>query len=341
MPAQETISPHVSGAAPHSSAAAPQVSGTAPHGPGTAPQVLGTALHPATTDGDAAVPAGSTAPAADGATLAAGRTAPAADGATLATNDAALPAGDAAPAAGPASAEQFVRTRMLIGEDGCKALSRTRVAVFGLGGVGGSCAEALARAGVGALDIIDNGIVEPSNINRQVIATHSTVGMPKTQAMRERILDINPNCRLVLHDCFFLPDTADAFDFSHYDYVADCVDTVTAKLLLIERAYQAGVPIISCMGAGNKLDPTAFRVADIYDTSICPLAKTIRKECRKRGIEHLKVVYSTEPALEPQLASDVPAPPPGRNSLPGSVSFVPPVAGMIMAGEIVRDLMAR
>lgn len=231
--------------------------------------------------------------------------------------------------------DYFIRTRILLGQKAMEKLADSHVAVFGLGGVGGSCVEALARSGVGALSIVDNGEVEASNINRQIIATLDTIGRAKTDVMAERIAAVNPSCHVICHNMFYVPDTADRLDLSQYDYVVDAVDTLTAKLHLIECAYQAGIPLMSCMGAGNKLDPTAFKVADIYDTHICPLAKRIRKECRKRGIEHLKVVYSTEAALEPLEAIE---PPPGRNSLPGSIAFVPPVAGHILAGEVVRDI---
>lgn len=231
-------------------------------------------------------------------------------------------------------------------------LAAARVAVFGVGGVGGACAEALARSGVGALDLIDDDLVCLTNVNRQIIATTKTVGQKKVEVMKERIEHVNPKCTVRTSECFYLPQTADQFNFTEYDYVVDAVDTVTAKLHLIETAHTTGTPIISCMGAANKLDPTAFEVADIYDTSICPLAKTIRKECRKRGIEHLKVVYSKEPALTPledtssSCAAHCICPPEAqrhctdRRSIPGSVSFVPPVAGYILAGEVVKDLTA-
>lgn len=231
-------------------------------------------------------------------------------------------------------------------------LEASRVAVFGLGGVGGYAAEALARSGVGSLDLIDHDCVSLTNINRQIIATTSTVGTPKVEVMAQRIADINPACRVTAHQCFYLPDTADTIDFADFDYVVDAVDTVTAKLLLIQRAHEAGVPIISSMGTANKLDPTALEVADIYDTSICPLAKIIRKECRKRGVEHLKVVYSKEPAQVPseqaqeayraEALTAQPATPDtfGRSGIPGSTAFVPPAAGLILASEVVKDLIA-
>lgn len=245
---------------------------------------------------------------------------------------------------------QFSRTQLVLGPDAMTALDRAHVAVFGIGGVGGYCAEALARAGVGALDLIDDDLVCLTNVNRQIIATISSVGQYKVDVMAERIADINPLCRVTVHKCFYLPATADQFDFSKYDYVVDAVDTVTAKLQLIERAKESGTPIISCMGAANKIDPTAFEVADIYETSVCPLAKIIRKECRKRGIGHLKVVYSKEPSRRPYEDASISCrmncicPDEAqrhctdRRDIPGSVSFVPPVAGLILAGEVVKDL---
>ena len=189
---------------------------------------------------------------------------------------------------------QFSRTAFLLGEEGVEKLKKSRVAIFGIGGVGGYVAEALARSGVGALDLIDKDVVSVSNINRQIIALHSTVGRKKTEVMAERIKDINPEIQVTVHDVFYLPETASEFDFSKYDYVVDAIDTVSGKLALVEQAYQAKTPIISSMGAGNKLDPTAFEVADISKTSVCPLARVMRRELKKRGIEHLKVVYSKE-----------------------------------------------
>ena len=243
--------------------------------------------------------------------------------------------------------EQFARTALLLGPEGMGRLAAARVAVFGLGGVGSYAAEALARSGIGALDLIDHDLVSITNINRQVQATLETLGQPKAEAMAARIACINPRCSVTAHRCFYLPDTADRFDFRVYDYIVDAVDTVTGKLQIITRAAQAGTPVISCMGAANKLDPTRFRVADIYDTSICPLAKIIRKECRKRGIERLKTVYSTEPArdaaasaadLLPSNAIDAASEVASRHGVPGSCAFVPPVAGLIIAGEVVRDI---
>ena len=247
---------------------------------------------------------------------------------------------------------QFSRTQLLLGPDAMTALDRARVAVFGIGGVGGHAVEALARSGVGALDLVDDDLVCLTNVNRQAIASISTVGRPKVDVMAERIADINPLCRVRTHQCFYLPATAGEFDFTEYDYVVDAVDTVTAKLHLIEEAERCGVPIISSMGAANKLDPTAFEVADIYETSVCPLAKIIRKECRKRGVKSLKVVYSKEPAMRPLEDASIscrahcicPAEAQrhctDRRDIPGSVAFVPPVAGLIIAGEVVKDLVA-
>ena len=234
---------------------------------------------------------------------------------------------------------QFSRTELLIGPDGIKALKRARVAVFGIGGVGGHAAEALARTGVGAIDLIDKDVVELSNVNRQVIAALSAIGRPKVEVMAERIADINPACRVRTHRCFYLPATANQFDFREYSYVVDAVDTVTAKLSLIAEADRTGTPIISSMGAANKLDPTAFEVADIYETSICPLAKIIRKECRKRGVKACKVVYSREPE-RPRFPDTSGEECTRRSGIPGSVAFVPPVAGLIAAGEVVKDLLA-
>ena len=235
----------------------------------------------------------------------------------------------------------FIRTRWLLGEAAMQRLAESRVAVFGVGGVGGYVVEALARSGVGAIDLCDKDDVDATNLNRQIIALQSTVGRPKVEVAAERIRDINPDCRVAVHQLFYLPETADRFDFTEYDYVVDAVDTVTAKLSLILRAKEAGVSIISSMGAGNKLDPTAFRVADIYDTTVCPLAKVMRRECRKRGIDHLKVVYSTEEALGPEMTGEVAeekSPSGHRKQSPGSVAFVPSVAGLIIAGEVVKDL---
>ena len=232
--------------------------------------------------------------------------------------------------------EQFTRTELLLGEAAMKKLASSRVAVFGIGGVGGYTVEALARSGIGALDLIDSDRVALSNLNRQIIATLDTVGQYKVDAAVARIASINPECRVTVYRLFFTPDTQDQFDFTQYDYVVDAIDTVTGKLALAECAQAAGTPIISAMGAGNKLDPTAFRVADINDTSVCPLAKVMRRECRRRGIRHLKVVYSQEEALQPlgRPAEEDSV----RRSIPGSTAFVPPVTGLIIAGEVIKDL---
>ncbi len=228
--------------------------------------------------------------------------------------------------------EPFSRTALLLGQEAMERLSRSRVAVFGVGGVGGYVCEALARSGVGALDLIDKDQVALSNINRQIIATHKTVGRDKTDVMRERILDINPGAEVRVYPCFFLPETADRFPFSEYDYVVDAVDTVTAKIELAVRAQEAHVPMISSMGAGNKLDASAFRVADIFETRVCPLARVMRRELKKRNVEHLKVVYSEEEPLKQEESLKQ------EGKLIGSVAFVPSVAGLILAGEVVKDL---
>ena len=234
---------------------------------------------------------------------------------------------------------EFSRTKLLLGADGMEKLKNARVAVFGLGGVGGYAVEALARSGVGALDLIDNDTISETNINRQIFALHSTVGQPKTEVAASRVKDIKPDCTVRVYQTFFTPDTADEFDFSQYDYVIDAIDTVTGKLALVTRAQEAGTPIISSMGTGNKLDPTAFIVTDIYKTSFCPLARIMRKELRKRGVDRLKVVYSEEEALTPEGETE--ELPQGRRSIPGSVAFVPSVAGMILAGEVIKDIVSR
>ena len=233
--------------------------------------------------------------------------------------------------------EQHSRTSMLLGEEAVHRLIGARIAIFGIGGVGGYVAEALARAGVGALDLIDSDTVSVSNINRQIIALHSTVGRPKVEVMAERIRDINPDCRVRTFPLFYLPETADQFDFSDYDYIADAIDTVSAKIDLAVRAQQAGVPIIAAMGAGNKLDASAFEVADLSKTSVCPLARIMRVELRKRGIHHMKVVYSKEEPVVTPPASEQGV----RRSIPASISFVPGAAGLMMAGQIIRDLSAK
>ena len=236
----------------------------------------------------------------------------------------------------------FSRTRFLLGDSAMEKLKNARVAIFGLGGVGGYVAEALVRSGVGHLDLIDHDTISQTNINRQILATQDTVGTDKAEAAARRAKAINPNADARAIKTFYLPETADQFDFTQYDYVVDAIDTVTGKMMLVKAAKDANTPIISSMGTGNKLDPTAFRVADIHETSVCPLARIIRKECRKRGIEKLKVVYSTEDPIKTELAPDDPAwaeLPEGRNALPGSVCFVPAAAGMIIAGEVVKDLI--
>lgn len=232
--------------------------------------------------------------------------------------------------------EAFCRTRLLLGGETMERLAAARVAVFGIGGVGGHAVEALARSGIGQLDLIDSDVVSVSNINRQLIATHSTVGRYKVEVMEERIRDINPRAVVRSFPCFFLPENAAQFPFEAYDYVVDAVDTVTAKIELVLKAQAADVPVISSMGAGNKLDASAFRVADLYQTSVCPLARVMRRELKKRGVEHLKVVYSQEPPLAPEEGTEMP--PEGRRAVPGSVAFVPSVAGLILAGEVVKDL---
>ena len=233
--------------------------------------------------------------------------------------------------------EQFIRTEMLLGSAALERLQKARVAVFGLGGVGGYTVEALARAGIGQLDLIDSDSISLSNLNRQILATHSTVGMDKTEAARQRVLDINPACIVRVHNVFYTPDTADQFDFTQYDYIVDAIDTVTGKLALVERAHTAGTPIICSMGTGNKLDAAAFQVADISKTSMCPLARVMRKELGKRGIKHLKVVYSQEEALTP-TGWEAEAAAIGKRQIPGSVPFVPGAAGLILAGEVIKDL---
>ena len=233
--------------------------------------------------------------------------------------------------------DQFSRTRLLLGDDGIKKLQKARVAVFGVGGVGGYVVEALARAGVGALDLIDNDTVARSNLNRQIIATLDTIGKPKVDVAADRVHAINPACTVRVFRTFYLPETKDQFDFTQYDYVVDAIDTVSGKIALVLQAKEAGVPIICAMGAGNKLDPSMFEVADLYKTSVCPLARVMRTECRKRGIRRLKVVYSKEPPVTPAAPAEDMAP--GKRSVPGSVSFVPAAAGLILAGEVVRDLV--
>ena len=233
--------------------------------------------------------------------------------------------------------EEILRTAMLLGEEAVQRLANARVAVFGIGGVGGYTVEALARAGIGAIDLIDNDDVSLSNINRQILATHSTVGMAKVEAGKARILDIHPDCQVTCHRLFFSADTAPQFDFTQYDYIVDAIDTVTGKLALVEKAVAAGTPIICCMGTGNKLDPSRFEVADISKTTMCPLARIMRKELGKRGIKHLKVVYSKEEALTP-TGWEEEARMLGKRQIPGSVSFVPGAAGLVLAGEVIKDI---
>ena len=247
---------------------------------------------------------------------------------------------------------QFSRTELLLGKEAMDKLQNSRVAVFGIGGVGGYVCEALVRSGIGAFDLIDDDKVCLTNLNRQIIATKKTVGQYKTEVMRDRILEINPKAEVRIHNCFYLPENADDFDFSEYDYVVDAVDTVTAKLELIMRAKESGTPVISSMGAGNKLDASAFRVADIYKTKVCPLAKVMRRELKKRGVKKLKVVYSEEQPIRPVEDMAISCRshcicPPGakhkcteRRDIPGSVAFVPSVVGLIIAGEVVKDLTA-
>ena len=245
---------------------------------------------------------------------------------------------------------QFSRTQLLYGQDNMRRLAASRVAVFGIGGVGGYVVEALARSGVGALDLIDDDRVCITNLNRQILATRKTVGKYKVDAAEERIREINPQCEVRTYKTFYLPETQDQFDFHDYDYVVDAIDTVSGKLAIIENAKKAGVPVISSMGAGNKVDPAALEVADIYETSVCPLARVMRRECRKRGIDSLKVVYSREMPIRPLEDMSISCRqhcvcPPGtvrkctqRRDIPGSTAFVPSVAGLIIAAEVVRDL---
>lgn len=239
---------------------------------------------------------------------------------------------------------QFSRTELLFGKKAMEKFAGSRVAVFGIGGVGGYTTEALVRSGIGEIDLIDSDRVSLTNLNRQIIALRSTVGKYKVDVMQERILDINPDIKVHVHKCFYLPETKDQFDFSKYDYVVDAVDTVTAKIQLVMEAKEAGVPIISSMGAGNKLDPAAFQVADIYKTSVCPLAKVMRRELKSRGIKKLKVVYSQELPIKPDpeaisayQAEETPEES-RKRSIPGSAAFVPSVAGLIIAGEVLKDL---
>lgn len=235
--------------------------------------------------------------------------------------------------------ELYSRTQLLLGNQAMEKLKNAKVAVFGLGGVGGYVVEALARSGVGALELIDHDTISITNMNRQLLATHATLGQSKAQAAEQRVLDINPHIQVTARQTFFGPETAHSFEFKQYTYVVDAIDTVTGKLALITAAQAAGVPIISCMGTGNKLDPTKFQIGDISKTSVCPLARIMRKECAKRGIKHVKVLFSTEdpisPTPDPAWAEELPE---GRRALPGSVAFVPSVAGLMIAGEVIKDI---
>lgn len=234
--------------------------------------------------------------------------------------------------------DAFTRTRLLLGNEAMDVLARSRVILFGVGGVGGYVCEALARSGIGAIELVDNDTVSLTNLNRQIIALHSTLGQMKTEVAKARVLDINPACKVTVRNTFFLPETADQFDFTQYDYIVDAIDTVAGKLCLAEMAQKTGTPIISSMGTGNKLDPTRLEITDIYKTEVCPLARVMRYECRKRGIRKLKVLYSRETPLSPRQEepADIPA---GRRSVPGSTAFVPPAAGLIIASEVIKDLI--
>ena len=236
--------------------------------------------------------------------------------------------------------EPYARTALLLGHDAMRKLKNAKVAVFGLGGVGGYVVEALARSGIGALELIDHDTISVTNINRQLLATRSTIGQSKAAVAAQRVRDIDPDIQVTVRQCFFGPDTVNEFDFSSYSYVVDAIDTVTGKLALVTAAQAAGVPVISSMGTGNKLDPTKFQIADIAKTSVCPLARIMRKECAKRGIKHLKVLFSTEDPIpsDPDAISTEELPE-GRRALPGSVAFVPSVAGLIIGGEVIKDLI--
>ena len=233
---------------------------------------------------------------------------------------------------------QFSRTERLLGKENMEKLAVARVCIFGIGGVGGYVAEALARSGVGHLELVDNDVICLSNLNRQIIATHETLGQYKVDVMKERILSINPTAEVTVYKCFYLPETRAQFDFTNYDYVVDAIDTVAGKIALVLQAEESGTPVISSMGAGNKLDPAAFQVADIYQTSVCPLAKVMRRELKRRGVKKLKVVYSKEQPVAVQNDEESLLSSP-RRSIPGSIAFVPSVAGLIIAGEVVKDLV--
>lgn len=233
---------------------------------------------------------------------------------------------------------RFSRTEMIFGSDAMKRLEKSRVAVFGIGGVGGYTVEALARSGIGVLDLVDNDTVSVTNINRQIIALNSTIGKYKVDAAKERILDINPDCRVNTYTTFFMPDCSNEFDFTQYDYVVDAIDTVTGKIEIAMKAQAAGIPAISSMGAGNKLDPTAFEVTDIYKTSVCPLARAMRQQLKRRGVKQLKVVYSKEQPIEPVAVSGSETNNSFGRTIPGSNAFVPSVVGLIIAGEVIKDI---
>lgn len=234
--------------------------------------------------------------------------------------------------------EQFSRTALLIGKSGLEKLKKSKVLVFGVGGVGGYVVEGLARSGVGQIDVVDDDNVSLSNLNRQIIATVDTVGKPKAEAVKERVSKINPNAIVNAFKCFYTPQNADDFDLSAYDYIVDAIDTVTSKIELCVRAQKCGTPIISSMGAGNKLDPTAFEVTDLYKTSVCPLAKVMRRELKARGVKGLKVVYSKEEPIKITDTQGIEIPD-GKRQIPGSVAFVPSVVGLIIAGEVIKDLI--
>lgn len=235
--------------------------------------------------------------------------------------------------------EELLRTKLLIGDEGLEKLHNAKVAVFGVGGVGGYVVEALARSGIGSLTIVDDDVVAPSNINRQIIALHSTIGKSKVQVMKDRIHDINPEIAVDARQCFYLPETAAEFDFSEYSYIVDAVDTVTAKLEIIMQAKDKKIPVISSMGTGNKLDPSRFCITDIYKTEVCPLAKVMRQECRKRGIKKLKVLYSPEIPIKNKSTNVEENSNHAKRSTPGSIAFVPPTAGLLIAGEVVNDIL--
>lgn len=233
--------------------------------------------------------------------------------------------------------DQFERTRILIGDEALARLRAARVAVFGVGGVGGYVVEALSRSGVGALDLVDNDTVGLTNLNRQIIATHSTVGRYKVDVAAERVADINPDCAVRTYKIFYLPETEGEFDFTQYDYIVDAIDTVAAKISLVLNAQRVGTPILCALGTGNKLDPGKLEIGDLYDTSVCPLARVMRRELRRRGVTHLQVLWSREEPIKPLLSEEVTI----RRSVPGSTAFVPPAAGLMIASEVVRQLIGR